>query len=224
MELINLMRNHPLNGTALLVSIAVVGWCLFIVSRVQTRTDRMLTGLIGLIAIFHCFRLLVGAGLFFQTSRPELDDIANIFFTLIFPAVLWYLKKLGSQYLALKFAVRLAEGDQSTPPYYGRPANRIVADPSSMLFDAMPMAMFAVSLDGHVSCWNRAAERTLGWTRDEVLGHKLPNLVLEPQSDGNMGCIRLLRKNGEPVQSEFRSVPIRDAKGSVNGILTIVQA
>lgn len=229
MEIFHLLRSHPLNGMALVVSIAVMVWCLFMVRRVQTRTDRMLTGLIGLTAVFHSLRLLAGSGFFLQTSRPTLDDIFNIFFTAISPAVLWYLKKVSSEYLAMRFAVRLAESDQSTPPYFGRIQHGVIqrrpfTEPSNSLFDAMPMAMFAVSLDGNVSCWNRAAEKTLGWSRDEVLGHKLPNMVLEPQADGNMGCIRLLRKNGEPVQSEFRSVPIRDARGSVNGILTIVQA
>ncbi|BDC49754.1 hypothetical protein F183_A20700 [Bryobacterales bacterium F-183] len=185
----------------------------------------MLTGLIGFTAAFHSLRLLAGSGFFLQTSRPALDDIFNIFFTVIAPAVLWYLKNVSSQYLAMRFAIRLAEGDASAQLFHGKAFRKAaMADPANPLFDAMPMAMFAVGLDGHVSFWNRAAETMLGWSRDEVLGQKLPNMVLEPQPDGNMGCIRLMRKNGEPVQSEFRSVPIRDAKGSVNGILTIVQA
>jgi hypothetical protein len=38
------------------------------------------------------------------------------------------------------------------------------------------------------------------------------------------GPIRLVRKDGAPVDQSVRSVPIRDARGALNGILTIVSA
>ena len=157
-----------------------------------------------------------------------MDDVVNLFAGGLSLASLWFLRNLSRQHLVTRFALRLAESDQAFRLFSGMPLRK-QADNSTSLLDAVPLAMFAVSLDGNVSAWNRAAEKTLGWSRDEVLGHKLPSLVLDPvqpvpedpQPSGSRIC--LLRKDGARLPSEVRSVPIRDANGSVNGILTIVQ-
>jgi PAS domain-containing protein len=85
------------------------------------------------------------------------------------------------------------------------------------------MAMFAVGLDGSVSFWNSAAERVLGWRSEEVLGNHMPNLIAH--SPGGLfdgGPIKLVRKDGAEIQGPVQSVPVRDSRGAVSGILTIV--
>src|SRR5919109_684996 len=47
-------------------------------------------------------------------------------------------------------------------------------DTLQALIDASPLAIIAVDVDGIVTLWNDAAERTFGWTAEGVLGHPLP--------------------------------------------------
>ncbi len=51
-------------------------------------------------------------------------------------------------------------------------------DLRARLFDEAPDALIATAPDGHVRCWNRAAEAMFGYTRDEAIGRGLSNLLL----------------------------------------------
>lgn len=42
------------------------------------------------------------------------------------------------------------------------------------ILQAAPVAIHLMDLDGTVRLWNPAAERLFGWTREEVLGHRVP--------------------------------------------------
>jgi len=57
--------------------------------------------------------------------------------------------------------------------------------------------MMAVDLQGHVLLWNTTAERALGWTTDEAIGHFLP-LVL-PEDAGRARAILRRTVEGAPV-------------------------
>jgi PAS domain S-box-containing protein len=48
--------------------------------------------------------------------------------------------------------------------------------------NASPLAIFAVDRQGRVLLWNPAAERTLGWTAQEVLGQPPPHVLPESES------------------------------------------
>jgi diguanylate cyclase (GGDEF)-like protein/PAS domain S-box-containing protein len=47
-----------------------------------------------------------------------------------------------------------------------------------------PDAYIAIDEAGRIAEWNRRAEQTLGWTRDEALGHLLAELVMPPDPSG----------------------------------------
>jgi len=51
---------------------------------------------------------------------------------------------------------------------------RRTAESLRALFQASPLAVIELDLDGHVLMWNPAAERLFGWKKEEVLG--LPTL------------------------------------------------
>ena len=42
------------------------------------------------------------------------------------------------------------------------------------IFDASPVAIFALNLEGKVTMWSTAAERIFGWRAEEVLGRFNP--------------------------------------------------
>ncbi len=46
----------------------------------------------------------------------------------------------------------------------------------SAVVDASPLAVMEVDLDGRVMVWNRSSEEMFGWTREEVLGQRLPTI------------------------------------------------
>jgi len=233
MEFFKLLQSHPLNGIALVVALSVIVWCILLLRRVRGLYNRTLTGLVGMTAVFQGLRLLQGTGLLPENSRTGLDDAVNLLVTGIYLASLFALRGLSRESNTNALALRLAESNQAKPlqhPHVAPIAMRVMQTPaddlSRVVLDAAPIPMFAVGLDGNVNYWNRAAEQALGWSRDEVLGQKLPNLVLHPGDPFSMvdGPIRLIRKDGAPVDQSVRSVPIRDARGTLNGILTIVSA
>ncbi len=65
--------------------------------------------------------------------------------------------------------------------------------------------VFAVGLNGHISLWNRAAERMLGWSAAEMLGRPCCEVFAGADSNGNrlcyQGCHVITQvKMGESVQ------------------------
>ena len=222
-----------MNGFALLVVLSVIVWCILLLRRIRGLYNRTLTGLVGMTAVFQGLRLLQGTGLLPEGSRTGLDDVVNLLVTGIYLASLYALRGLSRESNTAAMALRLAESNQAkplnhpqAPPMPMRITTTAADDLSRVVLDAAPIPMFAVGLDGNVNYWNRAAEQALGWSRDEVLGQKLPNLVLHPGDPFSIadGPIRLVRKDGAPVDQSVRSVPIRDSRGALNGILTIVSA
>jgi diguanylate cyclase (GGDEF)-like protein/PAS domain S-box-containing protein len=70
-------------------------------------------------------------------------------------------KRYYEQYLEKLVEERTAELDRTTQTLRA-------------LVQASPLAILALSPEGEVKMWNRAAERIFGWTEQEVLGRPLP--------------------------------------------------
>jgi hypothetical protein len=49
-------------GLALCMSLATIFWCILLARRQQGRLDRMLTGLLGMIAIYEALRVMKDCG------------------------------------------------------------------------------------------------------------------------------------------------------------------
>lgn len=102
------------------------------------------------------------------------------------------------------------------------------------LIAASPLAIASFDLDNHVRLWNPAAERLLGWRRSEAVGQRLPII---PESEGERFYaarekvargesvaqleFTLQRKDGSPVEVSVSASPVRDAQGSIIGLLTM---
>ncbi len=103
------------------------------------------------------------------------------------------------------------------------------------LIQASPLPILALDPQGKVTMWNPAAERTFGWSKDEVLGQFLP-VVPEDKQDESGGLLRRVlggealkdvevrwqRKDGSPLDISFSSAPLKDAKGQITGAMSII--
>lgn len=103
------------------------------------------------------------------------------------------------------------------------------------LIQASPLAIMTLDLAGNVQLWNKAAERTFGWTEEEVIGKALP---IVPESHrhafqalrerimrgeaifGEETCRQ--RKDGSLIDVSIWSAPLRDINGQVRGNMTII--
>jgi PAS domain S-box-containing protein len=108
-----------------------------------------------------------------------------------------------------------------------------IAEQAAMLDQAHDVIIM-VSIEGHVTYWNRSAERVLGWKAEEVLGKKAEDLfsrediaplkkaVEETLSKGEWhGELRFHDRHGQEIYFDTRRTLIRDAKGAPKTQLSI---
>lgn len=104
------------------------------------------------------------------------------------------------------------------------------------IVEASPLPIVAVTPDGIVTLWNRAAESVFGWTAAEAMGSYLPFIPAEKREEhrsmrdrdlrgeGFVGReIRRVRKDGKPIDLSVSTAPTRDQYGHVTGIMSVYQ-
>jgi PAS domain S-box-containing protein len=123
----------------------------------------------------------------------------------------------------------------TSPHRRAEDALREAAGQLNSIIDASPIAIMALDSDGTVRLWNRAAERTFGWTAGEVLGQFLPaipdeyrqqyldniRLTMEGAPISAME-LRRRKKDGTEFTACLWTAPLRDADGRATGIISVV--
>jgi two-component system, cell cycle sensor histidine kinase and response regulator CckA len=102
------------------------------------------------------------------------------------------------------------------------------------LFDASPLAICSVTLDGEVRSWNRAAERLFGWRADEVVGRPLPTIpphllgehrgLRERALSGNPFTdveTKRLHRDGRLLDVSISTAALYDAAGVTHGVVAV---
>lgn len=103
------------------------------------------------------------------------------------------------------------------------------------LIQASPLAIVTIDLDLNVKMWNPAAERLFGWRTEEILGRRLPIIPRAKEEGFQRYVARLLeggpafvdapkrrvRKDGTVIDVRVSTALLRDADGTVNGIMGI---
>lgn len=222
MFLIQLFQTNPLQGVALILTLITTLWCLIRLRQIQYTMDRALVSMVGLLAVYQGLRMLQGAG---WLPAATIDTAVNLAVAILLLAAGLVVHQVSQERRREKIALRMAEANERRSLTLGGSLQGISARaeiPSASLLDAAPLPMFAIGMDGCVSYWNHAAERLLGYRRDEVLGQRLPSLLKPVEMPTVEGRLQIVRKDGESVEGSVRSVPIRDSRGDVSGILTIV--
>jgi PAS domain-containing protein len=173
MYLVQIFRVNPLMAFALCVCLGTILWCIVLTRRQNSRLDKMLTGLLGLIAIYQAMRVLTDAGVVHLSNLRRLDGWVNLLIASVYLIAALILKLSSVDRASTKVRLRLVEANERTLELtkIGAPAP---PDPACIIFDSSPFATFASDSNNTVIYWNSAAEDLLGWKREEVIGRRLP--------------------------------------------------
>lgn len=103
------------------------------------------------------------------------------------------------------------------------------------VFDAAPVAVFAIDVEGRVINWNAAAESMFGWTADEVIGKGMPAVREENREEfarlrrrvlsGELVMgeeVRRHRRDGSPVWLHLFAAPLYDDDGRAYAIMSVM--
>lgn len=109
-----------------------------------------------------------------------------------------------------------------------------VGDDLSTLIQASPIPVLAADRDGKATLWNGAAERLWGYPADEVIGGPPPigardaadtvSLLFRRALAGEaiLGLdLRLLTKDGRPVDVRMFAAPLPDSSGGTRGVVSL---
>jgi diguanylate cyclase (GGDEF)-like protein/PAS domain S-box-containing protein len=110
-------------------------------------------------------------------------------------------------------------------------ALRLQAD----LLEAAGQPIIALAADGAITTWNAAAARTYGWSREEVMGrHVLDVLPTDPWGEREQEALRSLsagevyageyriqRRDGEWLPVIITDTPVMNADGSLASIISV---
>jgi PAS domain-containing protein len=201
--LVQIFRASPLMALALCVCLGTIMWCILLARRQQVGLDRLLTALLGLIAIYEALRLLKEAGIILFPGSHKLDGWVDFIIASLYLFAAMILKASSSDRASTKVRLRLVEANEKTMEL-GKLGVASALEPS-IVFDGSPLATFVIY-------WNSAAERLFGWNRDEIIGQRLPYT----------GACPLLDKQGREIEAAVWHAPIRPPNGPVRGTLTIV--
>jgi PAS domain-containing protein len=193
---------------ALCMCLATIFWCILLARRQQGRWDRRLTGLLGMIAIYEALRVLKDWGVIHLPGYHLLDGWVDFIIAGTYLVAGMILKRSGSDRANTKVRLRLVEANEKTMDV-GRSGS--APETTHAVFDASPLATFAVDNKGLVIYWNGASERLLGWKREQILGQRLPFGARGP----------LQNNRGHGIEAAVWTAPINSPNGSPRGTLII---
>lgn len=104
------------------------------------------------------------------------------------------------------------------------------------IFDAAPLAILGLDLEGRVTYWSAEAHHLFGWTAEEAMGRVCPTVPEEgmedfkamiqttvqggPQSE----LVRYRRKKGgDQISVNITPAPVRDASGQTIGVMVVLE-
>jgi PAS domain-containing protein len=209
MYLVQIFRASPLMGLALCICLTTIFWCFLMAKRQQVGIDKILTGVLGLIAVYEAIRVLKDAGVILFPGIQRLDGWVDFLIASMYLIAALILKVSSSDRATTQVKLRLVEANEKTiePPKSAVAGGQ---EPVNLL-DASPLAAFAVDANGVVFYWNPAAEQLLGWKREEVMG--------QPPPAGGKGSLR--NKQGQETGAAVWTSPLRSSSGGSRGTLTI---
>lgn len=210
MYLSQMLSANPVLALSLLICFATILWCILLARRQRNGLDKVLTGLLGLIAIYEALRILKDSGVGALAHFHALDSWVDFISASLYLVAALILKTSSVDRSATRVHLRLMEADEKRLDM----SNTIVAAAPELghpLVDSSPLAVFATDVHGTVTYCNTAAEVLTGWLRMELVGHELP---FDP--DGPVQA-----KNGRLIECAVWVAPILAPQGPPRGKLII---
>jgi PAS domain-containing protein len=173
-NLIRLLGHAPLSGTAVLLCLTTIGWCIRVVRKRQKGTDRFLLALLGLVAISEGLRILREVGAWTTTDLfRRLDDVANFSTAALYLVAVLLMELSSRNRITAEVGLRLLQGTANPLGFAGPPEER-------------PLIILAS--DGCVAECNAAAARTLGWQQKHVIGRRFT--LEDPKTVDAKECVQ----------------------------------
>lgn len=215
MNLAQLLHANPLMGLALLVCLATILWCILLTRRQRNGLDRLLTALLGFIAVYQALRVLTDSGFAPFTHFRAMEGWVDLVSACLYLVAAFILKTSSVDRATTKVHLRLVEAElgenEDRAPDRSNPLLAGLGDVGHALQDSSPLAIFTTDPHGLVTYWNSAAENLLGWTRSELLGRQLP---FDPAGP-------IQARNGRFLDAAVWISPIRSAHGQSAGNIVI---
>ncbi len=161
MYLAQLLRANPLMAIALLICLATILWCILLTRRQRNGLDKMLTGLLGLIAIYDALRILKDSGFSAFARFRTMEGWVDLISACLYLVAALILKTTSTERAATKVHLRLVEADEKRADL----TNAVIATLPELgfpLVDSAPLAIFAIDPTGTVTHWNAAARKFAG--------------------------------------------------------------
>jgi diguanylate cyclase (GGDEF)-like protein/PAS domain S-box-containing protein len=168
-----------------------------------------------------------GLGDAFDRWLPWFVLLGGVTFTLLLFGLVRSLASASSR--AVELAERMTENLRKSEETL-----RATNQQLQLLVQSSPLAIYTRDRDGLLTSWNPAAERMYGWTASEVLGKPLPSVPGEQREGSDDLRRRLLggetfikfqgrrlRRDGSPIHIDASLGPLRDAAGTVSGIIAV---
>jgi PAS domain-containing protein len=150
-------RTDPLAGTAVLLCLATILWCIRVIRRRQRGADRFLLGLLGLIAVSQALRILKDFGIFVP-SHPfqRLDDLVNLITAGLYMIGALLLEISSKDRISSEVHLRLVTAHSGNVP--------------GLSPQEAQSAVLVLTRDGRIAGCNQAAEMILGRDRHQLIG------------------------------------------------------
>jgi hypothetical protein len=210
MFLISLFKTNPIAAVALLCTIVTLYVCMRLVKRQNTKADRYLLGLLGLIAMYQGLRILNTNG--FWTLPSTLLPIGSLI-----EAAVAALCLLAAMMVKLSFRAKRNTEIQLRVVEAGQPAVR-PATSMPQIHERTAMAVFGVNAKGEIDLWHNSSEDFFGWRKQEVLGTKLPfreEVIVSDSSSGVPRMLSLRTKRAEDVEAIVWMMPVPGESSSL---------
>lgn len=215
LNLSQLLHASPLMALAFLVCLATILWCILLTRRQRNGLDKLLTGLLGFIAVYQALRVLGDSGLAPFTHFRTMEGWVDLASACLYLVAAFILKTSSMDRVATKVHLRLVEAELGENDEWALDrGNAVLAglgDLGHALQHSSPLAIFTTDAHGVVTYWNSAAEHLLGWTRSELLGRQLP---FDPAGP-------IQARNGSFLDAAVWMSPIRSAHGHPAGNIVI---
>jgi PAS domain S-box-containing protein len=113
---------------------------------------------------------------------------------------------------------------------------KVTNDKLNAIIEATPLPIFDLGLDGRIKeIWNPAAEKLLGWKKDEIIGKFLPSVTPENEEEflqfrerirtgKSLVGVEVVRqkKDGSPINYAIYGAPLHKADGSIYGNIVLL--
>ena len=112
MYLVQIFRASPLMGLALCICLTTILWCFLMAKRQQVGLDKILTGVLGLIAIYEAIRVLKDAGVILFPGIQKLDGWVDFLIASMYFIAALILKVSSSERVSTNARLRLVVANE----------------------------------------------------------------------------------------------------------------